>query len=78
MLAKIVFTPTNIGSIELKNRFVSSATVECLVSDDNRITEKYLKVYRRLSKGGVGLIIPGNYFVNKTGEARWKSVCVFL
>jgi len=33
-----LFTPINIGSLKLKNRFVCSATVECLVSEDNRIT----------------------------------------
>ena len=72
----ILFTPTNIGSLKLKNRFVSSATVECLVSEDNRITDKYLKIYRRLSRGGVGLIIPGNYFVNKTGVAVAKNLVI--
>ena len=72
----ILFTPLKIGSLELKNRFVCSATVECMVSENNRITEEYLKVYRRLSKGGVGLIIPGNYFVNKTGVAVAKNLVV--
>jgi 2,4-dienoyl-CoA reductase-like NADH-dependent reductase (Old Yellow Enzyme family) len=70
----ILFTPTNIGPLILKNRFVSSATVECMVSEDNRITDKYLHVYRRLSQGGVGLIIPGNYFVNKAGVAVAKNL----
>ena len=70
----ILFTPTNIGPLKIKNRFVSSATVECMVSEDNRITDKYLQVYRRLSQGGVGLIIPGNYFVNKTGVAVAKNL----
>lgn len=65
----ILFSPHKISSIAIKNRFVSSATVECLVSDDNRITAKYLKVYERLSKNSVGLIIPGNYFVTKSGVA---------
>ena len=60
----------------MKNRFVCSATVECLVSEDNRITGKYLKAHRRLSKGGVGLIIPGNYFVNKEGVAVAKNLII--
>lgn len=38
----ILFTPTKIGSLELKNRFVSSATVECMVSGENRLTGHYL------------------------------------
>lgn len=72
----ILFTPAKIGSLELKNRFICSATVECLVSDDNRLTEQYLKVHRRLSKGGVGLIVPGNYFVSKSGVAVAKNLVI--
>jgi 2,4-dienoyl-CoA reductase-like NADH-dependent reductase (Old Yellow Enzyme family) len=72
----LLFNPAKIGNLELKNRFVSSATVECLVSEDNRISEKYFKVYKRLAKGGVGLIIPGNYFVNKSGVAVAKNLVI--
>ena len=72
----ILFTPATIGSIELKNRFVRSATVECLASEDNHLTEKYYKVYERLAKGGVGLIIPGNYFINSIGRATAKVLVI--
>ncbi|MCP3922078.1 MAG: NADH:flavin oxidoreductase [Desulfobacterales bacterium] len=71
-----LFTPSKIGTLELKNRFVCSATVECLVSEDNIITDKYLKVHNRLSKGGVGLIIPGNYFVSKSGVAVARNLVI--
>ncbi len=60
----------------MKNRFVCSATVECLVSENNTLTDKYFKVHNRLSKGGVGLIIPGNYFVNKKGVAVAKNLII--
>ncbi len=60
----------------MKNRFVCSATVECMVSEDNRITKEYIKVYHGLSKGGAGLIIPGNYFVNGTGVAVAKNLVI--
>ena len=72
----ILFTSAKIGSIELKNRFVRSATVECLASTDNRLTEKYYKVYERLARGGVGLIIPGNYFINTVGRACNKVLVI--
>lgn len=65
----ILFTPYKIGRLEITNRFVSSATVECLTDSDNHLTEKYYKVYNRLAAGNVGLIIPGNYFVSKSGRA---------
>jgi 2,4-dienoyl-CoA reductase-like NADH-dependent reductase (Old Yellow Enzyme family) len=72
----LFFTPAKIGLIELKNRFVRSATVECLASEDNRLTEQYYKVYERLAKGGVGLIIPGNYFINPIGRATDKVLLI--
>jgi 2,4-dienoyl-CoA reductase-like NADH-dependent reductase (Old Yellow Enzyme family) len=72
----LLFTPTTLGSMELKNRFVRSATVECLASADNRLTEKYYKVYERLAKGGVGLIIPGNYFINSIGRATDRVLVI--
>lgn len=71
-----LFTPFKIGSLELKNRFVCSATVECLVSENNLLTDKYLKVHNRLSKGGVGLIMPGAYYVNKTGVAVANNLII--
>jgi len=47
-----------------------------LITENNQITDKYLNVYKRLSKGGVGLIIPGNYFINKTGVAVDKNLII--
>jgi 2,4-dienoyl-CoA reductase-like NADH-dependent reductase (Old Yellow Enzyme family) len=64
-----LFSPGTIGSMTVKNRFVRSATAECLASDDGRVTEQYLRAYRSLAKGGAGLIIPGNYYINKQGRA---------
>jgi len=53
----------------LKNRFVRSATAECLASDDCRVTDRYLRAYSQLARGGVGLIITGNYYVHRLGRA---------
>ncbi len=64
-----LFKPGSIGTMQLKNRFVRSATVECLASDDCRITDRYLRAYARLARGGVGLIVPGNYYVHRMGRA---------
>jgi 2,4-dienoyl-CoA reductase-like NADH-dependent reductase (Old Yellow Enzyme family) len=65
----VLFAPGAIGTMKVKNRFVRSATVECLASSEGRLTEQYLRAYRSLAKGGVGLIVPGNYYVNKQGRA---------
>ncbi|MCK5783446.1 MAG: NADH:flavin oxidoreductase, partial [Desulfobacterales bacterium] len=55
-----LFEPGTIGQMDIKNRFVRSATAELLATDDGRVTDKYLKAYRQLARGGVGLIITGN------------------
>jgi len=65
----VLFSPGEIGSMQLKNRIVRSATAECLASDDCRVTDRYLRAYTRLAKGGVGLIITGNYYVSAMGRS---------
>lgn len=64
-----LFTPGKIRSMQLKNRLVRSATAECLATDDCRLTDKYLRAYTQLAKGGVGLIITGNYYVSAMGRS---------
>ena len=51
----VLFTPKKIGEMEIQNRFVHSATYECMADDNGEVTEKLLKRYRRIVKGGVGL-----------------------
>jgi 2,4-dienoyl-CoA reductase-like NADH-dependent reductase (Old Yellow Enzyme family) len=63
----VLFTPGTIGSMTLKNRFVRSATRELLVADNGRLTKPYMDLYSRLARGGVGLIIPGGYYVRGDG-----------
>lgn len=72
----LLFQSGKIGNIKTKNRFVASATVECLTDENNRLTEKYYKVYERLARNNVGLIIPGNYFVNRMGRAVDKILVI--
>ncbi|MCP4755748.1 MAG: NADH:flavin oxidoreductase [Proteobacteria bacterium] len=64
----VLFNPAKIGTMDLPNRFVRSATAECLADDNGRLTEAYLRTYSRLAKGGVGLIVTGNYYVNAAGR----------
>ena len=69
-----LFKPGTIGQMEIKNRFVRSATAEFLTTDDGRVTDKYLRAYRQLARGGVGLIITGNLYVNTVGQAVPRSI----
>jgi 2,4-dienoyl-CoA reductase-like NADH-dependent reductase (Old Yellow Enzyme family) len=65
--------PKKIGSIEIKNRFVRSATFEGMATEDGYITEKHLELYKNLAKGGVGLIITGYTYVQENGRAFDKQ-----
>lgn len=63
-----LFEETKIKSLTLKNRFMRSATWEGMCDPDGRPTEKLIKCYRDLAKGGVGLIISGYTFVRPDGK----------
>lgn len=55
--------PKKIGSIEIKNRFVRSATFEGMATEEGYVTDKQVELYKALAKGGVGLIITGYAYV---------------
>lgn len=64
-----VFTPHKIGKLEIKNRFVHSATHECMATETGEVTDELIKRYTKLAKGDVGLIIPGLLFIHPRGRA---------
>ncbi len=66
----IVFSPGFIGKIELKNRIVRSATFENAATVDGKVTDHLIEIYRKLAKGGVGLIITGNVSVYSKAFTR--------
>jgi len=47
------------GTLEIKNRLVRSATHENAATSGGEISEFLVELYRTLAKGGVGLIITG-------------------
>ena len=65
-----LFTPKKIGEMEIKNRFVHSATYECMASDDGQVTDKLIRRYSKIAKGGAGLIIPGYLYISPNGRAE--------
>jgi 2,4-dienoyl-CoA reductase-like NADH-dependent reductase (Old Yellow Enzyme family) len=65
----ILFTPKSIGNVEVPNRFVRSATFECAAHEDGSVGDKYSKIYERLSKGNVGLIISGMMHISESGKS---------
>jgi 2,4-dienoyl-CoA reductase-like NADH-dependent reductase (Old Yellow Enzyme family) len=75
MLAmSLLFSPLKIGSLELRNRFVRSATFEGMAKENGEVSDDVLKLYRNLAKGVIGLIITGHFYVNQLGKASFNQV----
>lgn len=66
----VLFDKTNIKGLELKNKLVRSATHESMGDENGFPTDNLFKLYERLSKGGVGLIITGYTYVSKDGKSK--------
>jgi 2,4-dienoyl-CoA reductase-like NADH-dependent reductase (Old Yellow Enzyme family) len=73
----MLFTPGKIGSLEMPNRLVRSATAEFLAADDGRLMPKLKELYAELARGGVGLIITGHMYVHASGKAHERMVGVY-
>ncbi len=57
-----LFKPYKIRNLELKNRFVRSATWDGTADEQGGATEKSLSIYKTLAAGNIGLIIIKIYF----------------
>ena len=68
-----LFEPFSIGRLELKNRFVRSATWDSSADSDGAATDESLSIYSELAKGGIGLIVTGFAFVSPLGQAMARQ-----
>lgn len=64
-----LFTPAKIRDFDIKNRFIHSATYECMAGEKGEVKDELIKRYETLAKGEIGLIIPGFLFVHPLGKA---------
>lgn len=68
-----LFENSAINGLELKNRFVRSATWEGMADQDGNPTPKLLETMTALAAGGVGLIITSHTFISPEGRATpWQ------
>jgi 2,4-dienoyl-CoA reductase-like NADH-dependent reductase (Old Yellow Enzyme family) len=65
-----LFEPAAIGTLQLPNRLVRSATAECLSDDHGSPLPELTTLYCALAQGGVGLIITGHAFVDPGGRCH--------
>lgn len=64
-----LFEPYSIGGLELKNRFVRSATWDNTADKSGAVTDNSVAIYNALGRGGVGLIVTGYAYVSPEGQA---------
>src|SRR5680860_1321417 len=67
---KQLFEKTKINQMELKNRFVRSATWEGLANTDGSCSEELTDLVVNLAKGQVGLIISSAAYVSRSGKGN--------
>jgi len=66
-----LFDRTVLKGMELRNRFVRSATNEGAANpDDGTVTDRLVHLQEELALGEVALIIPGMVYVNTQGKSR--------
>jgi 2,4-dienoyl-CoA reductase-like NADH-dependent reductase (Old Yellow Enzyme family) len=63
-----LFKPAQLANLQVKNRFVRSATYEVMATETGEVTDGILKTYRNLAIGDVGLIISGMLSVHPLGR----------
>ena len=64
-----VFTGAAIADLQLKNRFIHSATYEGMAAADGSCTEQLIETNRRIAAGGVAANIVSFSFVHDTGRS---------
>lgn len=63
-----LFSSIRIGTMDVANRFMRSATHDFMADDQGRITDAHVELYRGLARGGVGLIVTGHAYVRRDGK----------
>jgi 2,4-dienoyl-CoA reductase-like NADH-dependent reductase (Old Yellow Enzyme family) len=68
-----LFEQFSIGKMQLKNRFVRSATWDAMADNDGRVTDNSIELYRKLGQANIGLIVSGYAFVSPIGKAAIRQ-----
>ncbi len=68
------FDPITIEGINIRNRFVRSATWDSTATDDGEVTDASVKMIANVARGGVGLIVTGYAYVSDHGKAAIRQL----
>ena len=64
----ILFEPVKIKGMEIRNRFVRSATYDGCADKHGYVSEKQIKLFSELAEGVIGLIVTGIAHVHPSGQ----------
>jgi len=73
----LLFTPGQIGTLNLPNRLARSATAERLAEADGKPTPQLKQFYQELARGGVGLIITGHLYIHPSGKCHPEMTGIY-
>ncbi len=76
MELKNLFNSEKIGNVQVKNRFVRSATAENM-AEDGHPSDQIIKLYTDLAEGGVGLIITGGIAVDPSSTLSKNGTSLY-
>lgn len=68
-IKSVLFTPIQVGKIEIPNRFVRSATHDFMANRDGSASDRQVTLFENLARGEVGLIITGHAYIHPAGIA---------
>ncbi|MFC2034796.1 NADH:flavin oxidoreductase [Chloroflexota bacterium] len=72
-----LFEPIKIRGLQLKNRFVRSATWDATADEAGLVTDKSVALYQRLGEAGIGLVVSGFAFVSSLGQAVFGQYGIY-
>jgi 2,4-dienoyl-CoA reductase-like NADH-dependent reductase (Old Yellow Enzyme family) len=72
-----LFESGTINGMQLRNRFVGSATWKGMATDDGAVTPTLKETMVELAKGGVGMIITNHAYIRPEGQAGPWQVGVY-
>ena len=72
----MLFTPGVIGSLEIPNRLIRSATAERMADKQGIPKPALFELYRQLTDGGVGMIITGHLYVDPNGKCHPEMTAI--
>jgi len=74
---KTLFDKTNINGMEIKNRFFRAATWEGMADEKGHLTDKLVKLYEDLAKGGAGVIITGGAYITEDSKSLPNQIGIY-